>query len=630
MTHRHVGWIGALTLLASAAFFGSSLTAQKVRAPSDTNARKSLKRLSAGPWAVVFSSGGGTVAFEKNGIEVLPFVRLDAAGEVFLGEKAFPLNKPVRTESGPGRLQFFYRPIENLSLEVGLDYTLAIDGRGVCLFRKITLAPSMKFDRDLTVRLPIAPFSLPELTWLPLKNGVGASLGKAPRAAYRFAGALRSEGIPLAIPMVSFESRELSLRCTIGADPAFSTLFEKESLEWTYPKSVGLTDPQETRHVTISLHQGTPDDALGQFFTWTHPQPRAALGPGWLRDIAMVGYDYMSDGGQGWFRDIDALAAAIPLQDRKKVLLCLHGWYDFVGRYSFNPGTEKLDSEWTAFSNYPNVKDKFPNSVPVSMSLKKMHERIAYAKSRGFRVALYFADGMSAGDGLDGIYAPGRVLYWGGWQGPDTKGKTYCQNPLAPEVFAFFQKYLKALLHEYGRDIDALVWDETFHVDAGSPGTDSHRGYADRAMMNLVKDLTDEVHVFDRSTGREVAFLASDCIGVFNWVTKPPYALMADGTYQDTHCDPAAWSYGIFPNFRNVLWSCNWEPVSKWDFTEFGVRNYQAAVAISNGWGDDKGFSEMSPDMQRKVLNLFHWRKQFPTKLGWFRELPIYPAAEKK
>ena len=57
---------------------------------------------------------------------------------------------------------------------------------------------------------------------------------------------------------------------------------------------------------------------------------------------------------------------------------------------------------------------------------------------------------------------------------------------------------------------------------------------------------------------------------------------------------PRAWSYGTFPNFRNVLWSCNWEPVTHWDYTEFGVRNYQTAVAISNGWGDYCGFAATS------------------------------------
>ena len=51
---------------------------------------------------------------------------------------------------------------------------------------------------------------------------------------------------------------------------------------------------------------------------------------------------------------------------------------------------------------------------------------------------------------------------------------------------------------------------------------------------------------------------------------------------------------------------------------EFGVREYQAPVSISNGWGNDKGFSELTPAQQTRVLDLFNWRKQRPTRLQWF------------
>ncbi len=393
-------------------------------------------------------------------------------------------------------------------------------------------------------------------------------------------------------------------------------------VEWTYPKSVGLEDKPERRTVSTIFHQGDPDAAIGQFYDIALED--IPPGPEWLHDIAMVDYDYLSDAGQGWFQDIDALEAAIPAADRSKVLLALHGWYDFVGRYCFNPETGELDPQWTAFSNYPNVVKTFPSSVPVAMTLKTMHDRMRYAASRGFRVALYFADGMSAGDGLAGLYQPDRVLYWGGWVGPDTKGKTYCQNPLHPAVRSFFISYIKALLREFGGDVDALVWDETFHVDTGSLGSDSVRGYADRSLMRLVRELTSEVHAYNRESGRSLAFLASDCIGVNKWVNKPPYALVADGTYQDTHCAPESWSYGIFPNYRNALWSCNWEPVTHFDYTEFGVREYQAAVAISNGYGDRVGFAKMPPEMKKKVLDLFNWRKQTRTRLHWFTTLPVF------
>ena len=76
---------------------------------------------------------------------------------------------------------------------------------------------------------------------------------------------------------------------------------------------------------------------------------------------------------------------------------------------------------------------------------------------------------------------------------------------------------------------------------------------------------------------------------------------MAHGTYQDTWNRPDGWSFAIFPNDRNVVWSCCWWPESKPGWVEFGVRNYQAPVAISNGWGDNLGFAELSAARREQV-----------------------------
>ncbi len=61
---------------------------------------------------------------------------------------------------------------------------------------------------------------------------------------------------------------------------------------------------------------------------------------------------------------------------------------------------------------------------------------------------------------------------------------------------------------------------------------------------------------------------------------------------------------------------------------EFGVREYQAPVAISNGWGNDKGFSELTPAQQARVLELFNWRQNHPTRLKWFERLPSEPEPD--
>jgi len=80
------------------------------------------------------------------------------------------------------------------------------------------------------------------------------------------------------------------------------------------------------------------------------------------------------------------------------------------------------------------------------MSIAETHRRIRFAKNRGFRVVLYFADA------LKDIYDPAKVLRWGGWEGPDTMGKVYAKNPIHPEVRRFYTGYIQALLGEYGNE----------------------------------------------------------------------------------------------------------------------------------------------------------------------------------
>jgi len=33
-----------------------------------------------------------------------------------------------------------------------------------------------------------------------------------------------------------------------------------------------------------------------------------------------------------------------------------------------------------------------------------------------------------------------------------------------------------------------------------------------------------------------------------------------------------------------VLWSCNWNPITRFDWIETGVRQFQAPVVFTNGW----------------------------------------------
>jgi hypothetical protein len=561
------------------------------------------------------------------------------AGEIRYAGNVLKLAKPAAVTREESGISFTYRWPEEPRAEVIVRHSLNRKAWGLIWTREVQVRGEAKLASDLTVSLESGLPPLPADTWLPMINGIGAPLGTNRAAAYRFAGALPGPGALLALPMLSVPaqpsaSRERPGRMLLAADPYFSVLFTPTALEWTYPAKAGLENGCERRTIVISRHEGSPEQSLDCFFRTVLAE--VPPGPKWLHDIALVDYDYMSDEGQGWFRDIDALAAALPKADRHKVFLCLHGWYDFLGRYCFDRKAGKFDSEWTAFSNYEAAKnapafaevegDKvevgFANCKPVKMSLKEVHSRLNYARGRGFRVGMYFADGMNAGEGL-ADFDPSCVLQWGGWQGPDTKGRSYLQNPLHPKVRAFYLDYTRALLAEFGPEIDALTWDETFHMSPGQLGSEGFPGCADRAMMRLVREVSRLVEDYNQNHKRQIAFLTSDCLGVFGQDLKGPYALVAHGTFQDSWCLPQAWSYGIFSNYRNVLWSCCWFPVTKWSWIDFAVRQYQAPVALSNGYGNDKGFSEMTAEQRARALALFDWRKDKPTKLKWFDQLPV-------
>jgi hypothetical protein len=517
-------------------------------ASGETAAAKPV-RLSAGKEALEFNADGALLRWVGGGVSDAQNV---SPGFLRCGNATLELSKPASVTALRSEVVFRYRWPGEPGLELEVRHRLTRENGASVWLRTVRITGKSKLTSDLTVSLPTWPAGLPAATWLPLVNGVGAALGTNRAAAYHFAGTLSTDGARLAIPMVSFTEVTVSGRVTIATDVYFSSLFTSNAVEWTYPARAGLEQNSEQRTVVVIRHDGSPDDALAHFFNTVLRDVRP--GPAWLHDIAMVDYDYLSDGGQGWFRDIDALATALPKADRRKVFLCLHGWYDFLGRYCFDAKTRKLDREWTAFSNYEQVKNsgglmnvegdqvdmRFTNCKPVKLSLAEVHRRLQYARARGFRAGLYFADGVNAGDGL-ADFSTNRVLQWGGWQGPDSRGKSYLQNPLHPDMRAFFLDYTAALLTEFGADTDALVWDETFHVPPGCLGSDMLPGYADRAMMRLTRDITALVEHYNRQYRRQIAFLTSDCLGAFGNEQKAPYALLAHGTYQDSWCKPVAW-----------------------------------------------------------------------------------------
>ncbi len=533
--------------------------------------------------------------------------------------------------------------------ELLLRYQVAGPGaNGISIVRRITLVqrqneaelteefsltPAKTINTDLEIE---RPFSLPAAAGtphavLPLYNGWARTFplgGEVLRGEWQLGNMMRD--VPshqLALPVVEV-GQEQKWLAAVCADPYFGSLYELSAREgqisgavrWRYaaskvPLAAGRT---ETRHFGVWLAAARPNEPFGRsldaFFRLMLPDVPA--GPKWLHEIAMVGYDYLSDNGTGWEKDVQELARLLTPDERRRVALCFHGWYENIGGYGYDDVKKEMKQQWVAMGR----------TRKVSFTQDEVRRRLKRARDLGFRVLWYFGDGVLQDSGApcyrpewDFVDQQGKKV--SGWTGPDTWGQTFARNPAHPQVCQWYRDYLAALLRAYGPVVDGFVWDETFYIRTAATTRAPQPAYCDRAMLGLIKALTAQV----RAADPQKVFLASDCLGGVGF-DIPGYAIVADGTYQDTACAPAAWSYGLFPAWRNVLWSCNWWSVSKFDHTRWGVEHYGVPVAISNGWEDDQGPSEWNLQDREKILALFRQRLARKERV---RCLTMDPAANK-
>ncbi len=616
--------------------------------------------LEKGEWRLTVAPTGDITSLTDGKLELVNGNLGDNHPRVLMPGKAlYECNRPVSVRRDGAKMIFHYAFAERHTFTVDYEVELIdLQDRTAALRQNIKINAPEKISDSVKLVLP-RNIQLPgdgRKVFVPLKNGVGrrkpiGGLENDDEYLFRFAGTYEG-GRPqmLAIPMLDEYADQTDLHLTLCADPYFTSYITFPCQEkigqfhCIYLGNVGLK--AEERTLYTGLHRGDAKTAMRVFYATALADIRP--GPDWLHSVSMIDYDYLSKNGRGWFADIDKLTQVIRPEDRSKVFLALHAWYDLVGRYTYDHSTHALDKNWISL---PSARDKdvqrwgdapeawndwywhkraMVNLQPVEMSIAEVHRRIKYAKDRGFRVGMYFSDGLSSCDRGKELADPSTVLHWGGWHGPDTKGKTYQQSPLHSGVRDFFKGYLQALMGEYGREVDGFIMDETFFVDPGDLGAEACPGYADRAMMTLVKELAAIVV----GANPQMAFFASDVIGVRTWIHKAPYALMAHATYQDSGSRPEAWSYGLFPNFRNTLWSCNWAPVSNFRYTKYGVETFDTPVTISNGCaGDDTGISEVSPQILQAMLDLFEKRKTRRMDIGWIEENqgnPTYQGREVK
>lgn len=482
------------------------------------------------------------------------------------------------------------------------------------------LLPSdpLPFDLSVKHRALIEGFPQAEAILLQ-RNGQVAHAAVPPNdplQAYWFlGGGCPRAGQELAMPLIGLRRKDGggdTLSC--ATDPYLGLRFRlsatggtPDTVTWEDSSSFsGSLTPlsNERRVMEFAVHRDATDELFPTFYQTI---PDIKPGPSWIHDIQLNHYDYIAKAGKSLEPDLDELARRIPGKYRKHVLVCLHGYYDYLGRYTFNPKTRRIDDAWKSYDGQAKL---------LPMTKGELHRRIRLVKDRGFRCAIYYFDAMACDDAgpefnPDWIWrdAGGNPMTWGYWQKrPDAAGHTnYQLNPAHPEVRQWFLDYTKALIAEYGRDLDGFAWDET---NAVQQGTRAKWGAgmieADRAMMRLVADITREVQR-GWQVNPDLAFLTSDNIDAHgpSQELQVPYCLVAHGTYQDSWCDPQAWPPGIFPNHRNCLISCNWAPIKNRDWNRIAVELYGLPQGVSNGYGDDLGLAEMPKEILDEIIARF-------------------------
>ena len=238
-----------------------------------------------------------------------------------------------------------------------------------------------------------------------------------------------------------------------------------------------------------------------------------------------------------------------------------------------------------------------------------MHRKIAFAKSLGFRVVLYYADStnMTAGKVEDSwtgtdfekyLYTNKSGVRPAGWVGPCGGGLQL--DISRPEVRKWFTDYFQALLREYGQEVDGFVLDETNYFSAGALCLrgDGSRAYGDQAQMRFIHDLTLRLQQYRQHNPDLCLFEGSHYL----------YGLVTHGSFTDFEGVP------LVANYRNTSIQCCWE--------DPGIRNvhckfrtdpdfnypYGLDVGLSNGCGSDTGPAEMPAATLAEVIAHFEKR----------------------
>ena len=347
---------------------------------------------------VVWRTPEGTVWLDRGDGARGPFVQ-------FASGPSKPLGKSSVRELGAGRIELAYRIAapNGTPIDVVREIATFDAASGQAVVKTFTIRPRVPITVDLRIDrvycIRTRAKNLPIEAICPLKNGWARTIpldNQEVPAEYRMGSALTGKGTPsLAIPMVQLHGGR-QWAGAILCDPTFSSLYQlrrsadavQGAVAYRYLGSrVPVGEEKRSFGIWLAPAEGLQDPfAASVDAMFATMLPDVPPGPAWLHEIAMVHYDYLSGKGQGWERDVKLLAEWLRPEERRRVALCLHGWYDGLGSYCYDAISGRMKTEWLAFGP----------SQRIRMTQDELRRRLRLAHDLGFRVFLYFGDGLTA------------------------------------------------------------------------------------------------------------------------------------------------------------------------------------------------------------------------------------------
>ena len=339
----------------------------------------------------------------------------------------------------------------------------------------------------------------------------------------------------------------------------------------------------------------------------------------------MVGYDYLSDDGKGWDRDVRQLAEWLNPQERRRVALCLHGWYDAIGSYcydapvaAFAGGLGRLwtDAQDRAHHGGDEAADATgPRAgIPRAAVLRRRPGR----RQRRARLSRRLDLSRRPRQPDPRLARPGYVR-------ADVLAQSRASGsrglvPRLPEGAARDVRRGGRRLR-VGRDL--RVQDSV-----RSPRSRNRRtatGPCWRWSRNSRPAFTPAIRT--RSSWRPIVRACSATFPATRWWPTGPIRI--------PRATPAPGRGACSPTGGTCCGAATGPRVTGLDNTRYGVETFGVPVAISNGWGDDRGPAEWTADERDQILELFRRRLQQPERVRYLTTDPAVamqgdplPAAE--